>query len=187
MCIIVSKEKGHKIPDKAILENCFDNNSDGAGYMYNDNKHVFIRKGFMTFKNFWNDLLKIKNTIDIEKIDMVFHFRIGTQGGNTNKNKLRQKMVVTDIGVMHNGIIDLCTYAKKKNLSDTQIFIKDYLSILKKEDNLFYQKKSIRDFIAKVIDSKMGILTIVILIILKFTAIMILFFQKMTKKIIKNI
>jgi hypothetical protein len=32
MCIIVSKEKYREIPKKEILQNCFENNSDGARF-----------------------------------------------------------------------------------------------------------------------------------------------------------
>lgn len=38
---------------KATLENCFDNNPDGAGIMYQANGKVIITKGFMTFDAFY--------------------------------------------------------------------------------------------------------------------------------------
>ena len=60
MCIIVSKEKGVKLPTKKILENCFNRNSDGAGFMYVKNNQVMIDKGYMTFEDFYKRLKELK-------------------------------------------------------------------------------------------------------------------------------
>jgi hypothetical protein len=52
MCIIVYKPKGIELPKEDILKNCFDNNADGAGYMYAHKGKVLIHKGFMDWEDF---------------------------------------------------------------------------------------------------------------------------------------
>ena len=46
MCVICYKPKGIAFPEERILQNCFDNNPDGAGFMWPENGKVHIRKGF---------------------------------------------------------------------------------------------------------------------------------------------
>lgn len=129
MCIIAIKPKGVNGVSKDILENCFDNNSDGAGIMYNDNGKVVIKKGFMRFEDLWQAVIGIKK---IEAKTVVYHFRIGTSGGNVAKNThpfpisektkdLEKLEVVTDIGFAHNGVIDI---EVDKGISDTMTYIK---------------------------------------------------------------
>jgi hypothetical protein len=129
MCIIAIKQAGLKGIDKDILENCFDNNPDGAGIMYNDNGKVVIKKGFMRFEDLWQAVRCIKK---IEAKTVVYHFRIGTSGGNVAKNThpfpisektkdLEKLEVVTDIGFAHNGVIDIDV---DKGISDTMTYIK---------------------------------------------------------------
>lgn len=129
MCIIAIKPKGVNGVSKDILENCFDNNPDGAGFMYNDNGKVVIKKGFMKFEDLWQAVRGIKK---IEAKTLVYHFRIGTSGGNVAKNThpfpisgetkdLEKLEVVTDIGFAHNGVIDIDV---DKGISDTMTYIK---------------------------------------------------------------
>lgn len=42
MCIIVVKEKNKDLPKLSYLENCFDNNPDGMGFMYTDKGKVIM-------------------------------------------------------------------------------------------------------------------------------------------------
>ena len=44
MCIIIEKPKYAKTPSRKVLKNCWDNNPDGAGYMYNAGGKVYIYK-----------------------------------------------------------------------------------------------------------------------------------------------
>ena len=52
MCIIAIKPAGKEMIPDDIIENMFDYNSDGAGFMYPDLCAVRIRKGFMKLKEF---------------------------------------------------------------------------------------------------------------------------------------
>jgi predicted glutamine amidotransferase len=170
MCIIVVKKEGYKIPDKTILKNCFENNSDGAGLMYYKDNKVVINKGFMDFESFYNKIEKLQNEIDTINTNMVFHFRIGTSGASdgtcthpfeltNNSNKLKKLNAKVDVGIAHNGIINAYTPAKTSDLNDTQLFIKNFLYPLYEIDNNFYNNTKIQDIIKTVTSSKFAILT----------------------------
>ncbi len=159
MCVIVIKKAGIKIPD--TLKMCWDNNPDGAGFMYADGKKVYIQKGFMKWKHFNNAIKNLK--INTTKIPMVFHFRITTHGGTSQGNthpfpisvdikdlkKLKNRV---DVGVCHNGIIS--GYGKK-TISDTMDYIQRQLVPIQKLQKNFYNNPLIMDIIDKAIDSKM--------------------------------
>lgn len=181
MCIIAIKRKGIELPKEEIFENCFSNNSDGAGFMYNMDGKVVIKKGFMTYKAFKDALNEALEEIkDVVNTGMVFHFRITTQGGTRAENchpfpisnkeyDLQATHLTTNIGVAHNGIIDLTSgnsygtydytlkkYVKKDtHLSDTQLFIRDYLFYIYGLNKKFYKSKAGLALVEKLIDSKM--------------------------------
>lgn len=183
MCIIVFKPRKVSFPSREILENCFLNNDDGAGYMYAYNNRVFIRKGFMNFEDFWKNLNEDRKKVG-DKNAFVMHFRITTQGGvkkhlchpyplSKDMNKLKWLRLNCEIGVAHNGIISLTsdsgtytydsskkTYIKStKELdhNDTMKFITDYLSLIIKDKD-FYKDKDTLELIAKLCQSKLAIL-----------------------------
>ena len=137
MCIIAIKPKNIEMFDKDVIETMFMNNPDGAGYMYYDStsKKVVIKKGFMTCKA----LLKDLNSKDLKDTNVILHFRIGTSGYNDkmnchpypiyNKNALNCE---TDLAMAHNGILQGYIPPKTSDINDTQVFIKNVLSNLKK-------------------------------------------------------
>lgn len=152
MCIIIVKPKGVNLPDKTILKNCFSNNNDGAGFMFNSSDGmVHIKKGFMKFKPFYKSLL----SADIRKKDTcIIHFRLGTHGLINPENchpfpisskieDLKLLHCKTSHGIAHNGILQI---EDIEDLSDTMIFISKKLSLLNPED-LF--NPEIRDLIEK--------------------------------------
>ena len=133
MCIICYKPENVALPSKAILENCFWNNPDGAGLaiMRPENDAVEIHKGFMTFADFY-DFAKAS----VRPIDTCgYHFRIATSGGITpenchpfpvsrNVNDLQALSINSRFAVIHNGVLG----KGSKDLSDTQLYIRDTLS-----------------------------------------------------------
>lgn len=140
MCVIAVKNKDIGMPSRETMEICWDNNPDGAGYMYSVNGKVYIKKGFMRFEDFWKSLERTREKHG-GKIPYVFHFRIGTQGGNTPQNthpfplssrmgNLRKLDYSCNIGIAHNGIIDLTSSYGKVDYSDTMAFITEYLSLI---------------------------------------------------------
>lgn len=135
MCIVIVKPKKSPIPSKEVLKNCFSHNRDGIGYMYNDGKNVFIRKGFFSLKTFMKDFKKINEREDLTTKEVVIHFRYATHGtisaANTHPfpitNKigdLRRQFIECDRAIAHNGIISGIADGIKTDLSDTMVFTK---------------------------------------------------------------
>lgn len=144
MCIIVVVENGKELPDENILRKCWDNNSHGAGFMYNDGDTVNIRKGFMTFEDFMLSL-KVSRGIYTEKelqdMSFVLHFRIKTSGTvnaacchpfplDDDVNHLMETFLSTDVGIAHNGVIQ--GMETSLTVSDTMSYIMEFLIPLKK-------------------------------------------------------
>lgn len=166
MCIIASKPAGIEMPRAQYIRNMFNNNDDGAGLMYAVNNKVHIAKGFMDYASFQNKLDDLDAVYGLKNLPLVMHFRITTHGGTNPENchpfpiadsegllkKLRCK---TDIGVAHNGVIEI---TPRKGISDTMEYIISQLAPLKKAAPLFYQNKWLLKMIYNAIDSKMVIM-----------------------------
>lgn len=169
MCVIVYKEQGQEFPSKQILSNCYDNNSDGCGYMYAYKGNVYIKKGFMRFHDFWQSL-KDTRALYGDNLAYIMHFRISTQGGvrkdcchpyplSDKMDDLRQLRFKSEIGIAHNGIISLTStyYNKTITYNDTMEFITDYLSlIIKRKD--YYKDKDTLLLIERLCGSRLAIL-----------------------------
>ena len=160
MCIIAYKPAGVKLPNKKTFRAMFENNPDGAGFMYAENGRVYIQKGFMEYNEFRR---AIKPLIGRNDLPIVFHFRIATHGGiNARmcqpfplaKREKTLKLLNTscDIGIAHNGIIPMTMDARE--ISDTALFIKKYACRILENgiDSISL------DIIENCIDSKMAIL-----------------------------
>ena len=170
MCIAIAKPMGVEIPSEETLRQCWLNNPDGAGFAFAHEGNVFIKKGFMTWDafiasfNYWNEKIDFKNK------GMLIHFRIATHGGtnrsmthpfpiDTDEGALSKPEYITNYAVIHNGIISLTSSKASKThvMSDTAIFIRDYLSLISKNKRWFNNPYNIQ-LIEKLIDSKMAIL-----------------------------
>lgn len=136
MCIAVIKPKGVKMPNQPTLKNCFTSNPHGAGFMYSNGEELVIKKGFMTFKDFYDAL--INENISDDKL-VFLHFRIATHGlkdgGNThpfpvttNVQELRSvQSHFNGYGMIHNGVIHydvkkFYQYDPTGVISDTMLF-----------------------------------------------------------------
>jgi len=168
MCIICAKPAGIKLPDDSTIRRMFNHNRDGAGIMYTINGKVKIVKGLMTVDSVFAELDAIRKKIDVDKEAMVLHFRIGTAGGNipanthpypiTDSLHLLQKLeTITDVGVAHNGIIDITP--RQKNINDTMEYIMSQLAPLKRAVPKFYENKDLMLMVKNAISSKMAFLT----------------------------
>lgn len=159
MCIIVCKEKGQAMPKTEILKRCFIRNDDGAGFAYNLNNKVYIKKGFLTFEELEKALTTLQEQVKIEDVGLVIHFRIGTSGtnngGNTHPYPLTNKWwkykttdMTTGVAVFHNGIIQGYSPNKenKHDFNDTQLYI---MKRLAKMPQHFYKKQKWLDIIGK--------------------------------------
>lgn len=163
MCIIAIKRADIPMPDEKILKTMFDNNSDGAGFMYYYNNKVIIQKGYMTYESFKRALNELERKIDTYKTSIVFHFRIATHGsvcrGLCHPFPLSHKIPVLkhqyttcNLGIVHNGIIPI---KPRKGISDTMEYIVSRLSKIERECPEFYKSKKKRKAILAEINSKM--------------------------------
>lgn len=130
MCIIAYKPAGISI-DRKTLRTCFDNNPDGAGYMYPCEGKVLISKGYWRFKDFWSSWEKTLK-IHGESFPVVFHFRIAT-AGCVDKRNCHPHRITKDLAFVHNGILTNVTVPKDSPVSDTIIYRDKYLRRLKAE------------------------------------------------------
>jgi len=164
MCIIVYKPAGVKFPNDEIIENCFNHNSHGAGFMYPASDGVHIHKGFMSLKDFNEGIKPYKYLTDTP---IVMHFRISTHAGvipemtqpfpvTSKTKKLKRLDTMGQVGVAHNGVISMTNDAK--TISDTALFIKRYMSYLIK-DSEYYKDPRIAEMIEQMIGSKMAVLS----------------------------
>lgn len=171
MCIIVAKDRAGRLPTQDELKNCFNRNSDGAGFMYVKNDKVIIDKGYMTFNDFIKRYNKLLRKFDnFNNKSLVIHFRIGTSGTNSAKNthpypitniqeNLHKRYFACKLGVAHNGIIHDYTPNKYLNntnndTNDTQEFIKHYLTPLKENFKNFYKNDDMKKAIEYLTNSK---------------------------------
>jgi len=132
MCIIAYSPKSNPIPSAERRAQMFKRNPDGAGFMFPVDGHVHIEKGFMTLADMEARLEELSYQYDFTELPVVFHYRIGTHGGNTPQNThpfpittdrkaLKELTVDAPIGVAHNGIIHCVK--PRKGYSDTQEYI----------------------------------------------------------------
>lgn len=144
MCVIIVKDKEGKLPSKESLENCFDRNSDGAGFMYVNNKgRLIIDKGYMTFNKFYKRYEKLcRKFNNFEGKNLVMHMRISTAGGVNPSNthpfeitdsitKMKRLYNNCEIGMAHNGIISIAQPTKVQEdlgINDSMIYIKEYIN-----------------------------------------------------------
>ena len=171
MCIIVVKDKNKPLPKDKYLKNCFENNPDGAGFMYLKNNQVIIDKGYMTYNSFEKRYRKLcKKFNDFKDLPLIMHFRIGTAGANSKQNThpypisddkrdLHKTYIKTALGLVHNGIIHEYNPSKhEKDINDTQKFIMQYLYPLYKNWSTFYKNEKILQGINSITDSKFAFL-----------------------------
>ena len=155
------------MPDRKTIRTMWDGNRDGAGFMYVENGVVQIEKGFMKYKAFTKALDKVARRIDMTETPVVMHFRITTHGGTKPENchpfpitdsigALCKRKTRTDVGVAHNGIIDIIP---RKGISDTMEYIASQLAPLKRALPKFYRNKHAMTLVENAIDSKMAFLT----------------------------
>lgn len=133
--------------------------------MYTDKKQVFIYKGFMEFDDFYEKICSINKKIDLESKSCVFHFRIGTSGRKKSKKNchpfpisdnerfLKESHIITDIGVAMDGLIHEFIQ-EKCDLSDTMMFIKEFLYPFYFYDKKFLFNKKTKDIIFTITNSK---------------------------------
>ncbi len=98
MCIAIANLRSNLLSDKE-LENCWDNNPDGAGILYKEDGRLKIYKQLTSFSKF---LRKYKSVI--QGSNCLVHFRV-TSAGSTTLANIHPFMVNSNLGLIHNGTI----------------------------------------------------------------------------------
>lgn len=139
MCIAIYKPEGYTLLPET-LETCWDNNPDGAGFMYAEKNKLIIVKGLMSFVEFLTAYTPHENK------QLVLHFRIATHG-KTNQENTHPFSISKNLGLIHNGIINKVTCDINKDMSDTWHFIEKYIKPF--QEYCFHPqfKELIEDFI----------------------------------------
>lgn len=145
MCIAIVKPQGTEISDE-YLENCFDNNRDGAGIAYAKDGKLYIVKGIFDKKQFIQEVRKAEK---IAQGTILIHCRIGTSGLK-DKNNCHPHIVNDNLVMIHNGVLDV-DVPKNSKVSDTVIFIETYLKKLSKD---FVKSEPIMHLIEKAIGDR---------------------------------
>ena len=144
MCLLINQEKGSVI-SKEYLQNGYDNNDDGAGYCYLNEKGKIIIKKYRHFKKFYKAYSE-----DVKKYgknsNFIVHFRIGTHGQDEGTINVHPFKVRKGLVFAHNGTINKAT--RDEVLSDTQMFNKEVLQKLPQD---FVYNKGMQTLIAEYI------------------------------------
>lgn len=167
MCIIVAKPENVKMPSFETLKTCFENNPDGAGFMYSDGKTVRIRKGFMTFDEFVDAVNEEFAYDDATDYSIVMHFRIQTSGDvlpecthpfpvTSDEDKMKQLRTESRWGIAHNGVIH--GRNTKKGWSDTMDFVAGVVAPLSRINANFMRNGDCIDLLKSACGSKLCIL-----------------------------
>ena len=170
MCIAIAKMRGVDVPDEHTLKNCWDNNDDGAGFAFNLNGRVLIKKGYMRWDDFIKAFRSYNEKYNFKERGLLIHFRIATHGARdatmthpfpvvSDEGALKKIDYTSSFAAVHNGIITLTSYVanKSKVLSDTAIFIRDYLTPLSTNENWLHNPSNM-ELVHNLIESKMAIL-----------------------------
>lgn len=136
MCIIGIKETGTPVIPENVLDHCWKNNGNGAGFAYwNEDKDLWsVEKGFMAFDDFMEAFTKHNFTKDSY---YMVHFRFATSGnkdgGNTHPfplfttlEEMRTLKFDTKYLAFHNGTCGL----GEGIYSDTMVCINKYINPL---------------------------------------------------------
>lgn len=162
MCIISVWNKNLELNKTELME-CFSNNPDGAGIMYQQDGKVVINKGLMDWDSFW----AVAQTIPSDVI-RVFHFRIATSGRVSqgichpfpvcdDYKMMKFTDLVCDMGFAHNGVFSGYTPkdGMKADKSDTMIYNKKVLAALGVD---LLRNKAVRNLIQDSTTSRLALL-----------------------------
>lgn len=136
MCIAILNTKG--TISKETLQNCWNNNPDGAGMIYTTlNNDLKIFKEMLDFDKFYNEYKKARK--QNKESNFVLHFRIATSG-KVDLNNCHPFKVNKNLAFVHNGMIDIQPLST--NVSDTFTFNEAIIKNL--GSNFLYNEAIIR-------------------------------------------
>lgn len=119
MCIAIWKKEGMELTEGTI-NNSWNSNPHGAGFMYAEDGKIVIEKGFMTLDAF-------KEAYEPHKLkECALHFRIRTHG-ETNAENTHPFRINEEMGLIHNGIMTNVKCDIDTKMSDTWHFVEKYM------------------------------------------------------------
>lgn len=118
MCVIIKKPAGAHL-GLDILKACWNANKDGAGIAWAKEGKVFVAKGFMEWDKF---ATYIGHDSDWDDMAVLYHFRIKTQGTESEENTHPFEVIPGRLVFAHNGHIKDMESSKHPELSDTAVF-----------------------------------------------------------------
>lgn len=110
MCIILSCAPGAR-PSRELLSDCWNNNPDGGGLMYDHGGVVHVSKGYMNFSDLATAIDRVPSDAHL-----IVHMRIGTSGGygpevthpypiTRDLELLHALDLVCPVAIAHNGVL----------------------------------------------------------------------------------
>lgn len=144
MCIACFRPSNINLT-RAVLHRMYNNNPDGCGIAYPDDKgkSMIVIRGLFGFRKFW----KLYREVPKDK-PMLIHFRIATSG-QVDKSNCHPWLIDNKHALIHNGNIESKLEEKVEETSDTGIFVEKILKpifadpILKKR-KLWWKKDSFK-------------------------------------------
>ena len=121
MCVIIYQPQ-HKEIEKDILKKCFEKNSDGVGWMYQQKGELITGKKLCA--NF-AELLSVYEELP-RNVPLGLHFRLASKGVIKEENCHPFVAPSQKLAVMHNGTFHCCGTVKGDK-TDTEEFAEKYL------------------------------------------------------------
>jgi hypothetical protein len=126
MCLIAYQPAGSKAFPRDVLENGWDQNPDGAGYMFSTGGVLRIRKPFYKLKHLRRAYEADHKAYGAESA-FVLHFRSATHGSGVVENIHPHALANSTVGLAHNGILPGFDPPKSWDMSDTAMFCRTTL------------------------------------------------------------
>lgn len=119
MCIAIHAPREKEL-SRESLEICWENNNDGAGFMFAHDGELYVHKELVSFNSFYKHYKKMYDKFGAES-PFVVHFRIRTHG-EVDLVNCHPHMVNDNLGFAHNGILSKIVVPVTSDLSDTILF-----------------------------------------------------------------
>lgn len=113
MCVLITKERGKKLPSDNILRMCHEANPDGCGFATKD---LFFKD--LDFKHFLRCLHKYVTDED----ECIIHFRYATHGSIKKENCHPFVDKQKGVAFAHNGVLPI---RSKNDMTDSEIFFRE--------------------------------------------------------------
>jgi glutamine amidotransferase len=113
MCIIAAKAAGVDWPGKKAMQNCYENNPQGAGLAWADEGGLQVSKGYFNWGRLWKDMRELRDC------PVLLHCRLATHGSIGAEN-CHPFLLENGVAMAHNGVIDI--EPLEKDMTDSESF-----------------------------------------------------------------